>query len=106
MWHPFRSAIADRGDPNEVGPSEWNDRHKERCGFNVALVAGRTTILFSSIPGGAPFNANEPDTSYAIHPSTNVDEVLHWENKATTGFDIVSSNPFSTALVDWRVSRR
>lgn len=104
MWHTFVSPIADTGDPNEVGPDEWNDRHVERCFFNVSLVLGRVSLTFGSLP--SPFNGNEPDTSYAITICGNADEVFHWENKAASGFDVVSSNPASTALVDVKISRR
>lgn len=106
MYHKFRSPILDNADPNELGPDEWNDRHAERCFTNQQLVLGRVSILFSSIPGGIPFNANETNTDYAITISGNADEVFHWENKATTGFDVVSSNPSSTALVDVKISRQ
>lgn len=104
MWHPFRSPIADKGDPNEVGPDEWNARHKERSG-SVTLVAGSGSVVFSSLSGGSPFNSAEADTSYQILLTGNADEVFHWESKATTGFTVKSSNPFSTATVDWKVAR-
>lgn len=103
MWHPFVSPVVDQGDPNEVGPDEWNARHVERCFFNAALVAGRKSFLFVNLPW--PFNVNESDTNYSITISSNTDEIMHWETKATTGFDVVSSNSASTALVDVKIAR-
>jgi hypothetical protein len=109
MWHIFRSPVADRGDPNELGPDEWNNRHAERCFPNVVLVAGSKALLFSSLPdlfGDGVYNANEPNTDYAINITGNVDENFFWSNKAMTGFTVNSSNSASTATVDVRISRR
>ena len=100
--HKFRSPITDLGDPNELGPDEWNDKHVDRCGSAV-LVAGTKAVLFAALT--SPFNLDEPNTSYSISLSGNADENFYWSAKAMTGFTIHSSNGASTATVDWKVSR-
>lgn len=93
--HRFVSPVADLGDPNEVGPDEWNASHAEVCGSAV-LVAGTATVTFGTA---------EADAAYKISLAGNVDEVFHWESKLAAGFTIVSSNGASTATVDWRIAR-
>lgn len=93
--HRFTSPIADAGDPNEVGPNEWNDTHAEVCG-SVTLSTGAATVVFAT---------PEANTSYYVSLAGNADEVFRWANKTVNGFDIVSSNGASTATVDWKIAR-
>lgn len=49
------------------------------------------------------FNATQPNTNYTIFLSGDANERFYWSNKQLTGFTINSSNPSSTATVDWRI---
>lgn len=64
---------------------------------SVVLVAGTKSVVFGTAIAGA---------AYRIALSPNSDEVVHWANKLSTGFDIVSSDGGSVATVDYIITRQ
>ena len=98
--HRFQSAIADAGDPNELGPDEWNDTHSQKCG-NTLLASGVKAITFA----GAGFS-DEPDAAYVVVLTPTADEVLRvdWP-LLTTGFTVRSSDGGSANRFLWAIAR-
>lgn len=41
ITHRYTSAVADAGNANEVGPSEWNDNHK----FDIPVSLGNYMVI-------------------------------------------------------------
>ena len=67
------------------------------------LRYGTGTLSSGSL--SVSLSPNEADTAYSVFTTLDANEYLHIENKATTGFDIVSSNAGSTANVGWLLVR-
>lgn len=66
------------------------------------LVGGTAVVTRTTAGTGA---APEPDNAYFIALSGNVNETFWVTGKTTSGFTINSSNPASTATVDWHLIR-
>lgn len=66
----------------------------------------RGSATFSSAATATvTFQAAEPDDRYFISFSKNASEDIWWSSKANSGFTLNSSNPVSTATVEWHIVR-
>lgn len=82
-------------------------------GFFGAISS--TAVMGSNLAGNTAFTGSatkvvafaraEPDTSYFVATSHNVNETVWVTNKTTSGFTLNSSNATSTASVDWIIAR-
>ena len=65
-------------------------------GTETLNVAATVTVTFST---------PQADTNYSISLDGDKNETFWWTSKTETGFIINSTNPFSTATVDWILVR-
>ncbi len=63
--------------------------------------AGTVDMTGGSGTKAIAFEKDMPDTNYRIMLAGDASETFFWDTKATTGFNIKSSNSSSTANVDW-----
>jgi hypothetical protein len=68
-----------------------------RYAGTATLSAGIATVTFS-VP--------QPYTGYLVLVTGNAGEIFSVVNKSVAGFSIQSSNPASTASVDWMLIRK
>jgi hypothetical protein len=87
---------------------KWSDKLKAILGISATSTAANNLRGSATLSGGTAtvtFGTAEPDSTYYLTLAGDADEVFRWGSKSTTGFTITSSNPSSTATVDWHLIR-
>lgn len=96
--------IADVGKRITIASISYSGEITGIAGTTVTTRSNNNTTLTGGA-ASAVIGEDEPDSLYFITLGGNANESFYTANKATTGFDIKSSNASSTATVDWMLMR-